>query len=187
MSALILCAECKIEFPKDDLVDIKGSLICASCKPIVIQRVEEYGKTYEDFVTAGFWIRFAAFVLDSFIVTGFVGIIGVIITLSFPDAMKLEYVILGGIVLSQYIVYPIYCIILLGKYSVTLGKKIVGIKVIRMDGSPLGFGLAIGRFFAFVLSFSVMYIGCIMAAFDKKHAKALHDMICNTRVVYVKK
>ena len=79
---------------------------------------------------------------------------------------------------------PFYNIYFLGKNGATLGKRMVKIKVIRMDGSALGYGLATGRFFAYILSFCTMYIGFIMALFDKEYARTLHDRICKTRVVY---
>ena len=59
------------------------------------------------------------------------------------------------------------------------------IKIIRMDGSSIGFGLAFGRYLASILSAITLCIGYLMIAFDKKYAQGLHDKICKTRVVYV--
>ena len=58
----------------------------------------------------------------------------------------------------------------------------VGIKVIRSDGAPITYGRAAGRFFAEYLSLLTIYIGYIMAGFDEEK-RALHDHICDTRVV----
>ena len=185
MAIAIVCFECKNEFAREDLVEIRGSLVCASCKPILLQKVEEYGSAIVTLMPAGFWIRFAALFLDGFVLMGvmavFGGIAGVLVF-----AFKFSAGIFMFVGLSYYIIFPIYHIFCLGKYGATLGKKMVKIKVVRMDGSSFGYGLATGRFFAFVLGYFTICIGYIMAAFDEKYKRALHDRICNTRVVYVK-
>ena len=68
------------------------------------------------------------------------------------------------------------------KFGATPGKMALGVKVVRPDGSGLTVGRAIGRYFAKMLSGMILYIGYIMAGFDSQK-KALHDMICDTRVV----
>jgi len=47
---------------------------------------------------------------------------------------------------------------------------------------PITYGRATGRCFAEILSGMICYIGYLMAAFDEEK-RALHDRICNTRVV----
>jgi uncharacterized RDD family membrane protein YckC len=68
------------------------------------------------------------------------------------------------------------------KFAATPGKMALGLKVIRPDGSKLDVGRAIGRYFAKMLSAIILYIGYIMAGFDSQK-RALHDMICDTRVI----
>jgi len=58
----------------------------------------------------------------------------------------------------------------------------VGIKVVRSDGRRISLGRGIGRFFAFLLSGLLLYIGYLMAAFTQRK-QGLHDMICDTLVV----
>jgi uncharacterized RDD family membrane protein YckC len=67
----------------------------------------------------------------------------------------------------------------------TLGKQVLGLKVIRSDGSGISLGVAIGRYFAQWVSALILFIGYIMAAFDSEK-RALHDHICDTRVIYAK-
>jgi uncharacterized RDD family membrane protein YckC len=43
----------------------------------------------------------------------------------------------------------------------------------------------VGRFFAKILSAMMLWIGFIIAAFDREK-RALHDHICGTRVVYTR-
>jgi len=46
----------------------------------------------------------------------------------------------------------------------------------------VSYGRAAGRYFAKMLSGIIMGIGYIMAGFDSQK-RALHDMICDTRVI----
>jgi uncharacterized RDD family membrane protein YckC len=59
----------------------------------------------------------------------------------------------------------------------------VGLKVVRTDGSGLGWGIAVGRFFMYIVSGIILLIGYIMAGFDEEK-RALHDRVCDTRVIY---
>jgi uncharacterized RDD family membrane protein YckC len=77
------------------------------------------------------------------------------------------------------IVYSVYFI---SQKSATLGKMLMGVKVVTANGGPVSFGRALGRFFARYLSALIFFIGYIMAAFDDQK-RALHDHICNTRVI----
>jgi uncharacterized RDD family membrane protein YckC len=57
--------------------------------------------------------------------------------------------------------------------------------VTRADGGPISAGLAVGRFFAKILSSLTLCIGFLIAAFDREK-RSLHDHICGTRVVYTR-
>ena len=69
-----------------------------------------------------------------------------------------------------------------GKHGATPGKMACGLKVVSPDGGPVSYGKACGRFFAEMLSGLTLGIGYIMVAFDDEK-RALHDRICNTRVI----
>jgi len=72
-----------------------------------------------------------------------------------------------------------------GGWQATLGKRLCGIYVMQANGSKMSRGAAIGRHFARMLSEFLLGIGHVMAAFTKQK-RALHDMICDTRVVHGK-
>jgi uncharacterized RDD family membrane protein YckC len=79
-----------------------------------------------------------------------------------------------------------YQIYFLSTRGATIGKLALGLKVIRADGGPLSVGLATGRFFAYLLdAWFTLTIGFIIAGFDSEK-RALHDRICDTRVIYSK-
>jgi uncharacterized RDD family membrane protein YckC len=65
-----------------------------------------------------------------------------------------------------------------GSSGQTIGKKALGIRVIRMDGGPLGWGLAIGRYFARILS-SICLLGYLWMLWDPEK-QTWHDKLTNT-------
>lgn len=71
--------------------------------------------------------------------------------------------------------------ILVGFTGATLGKLLLGIRIVRTDGSPIGFATAFGRWLGKVPS-AIFLIGYIMAVFDRDQ-RALHDRIAGTLVV----
>jgi uncharacterized RDD family membrane protein YckC len=58
-----------------------------------------------------------------------------------------------------------------------------GLKIVRENGARISTKLAIGRAFAWELSSMLCNLGYFFAAFDSEK-RALHDMICKTRVIY---
>ncbi len=64
----------------------------------------------------------------------------------------------------------------------TPGKRVFGLRVADLDGDPVGFGTATGRFLGKVISSLLLGIGYLMAAFTAKK-QALHDMIAGTVVL----
>ena len=58
----------------------------------------------------------------------------------------------------------------------------LGLKVVRPDGSRVGYGRAVARYFAAMLGGMILGIGYLLVAFDSEK-RALHDMICDTRVI----
>ena len=68
------------------------------------------------------------------------------------------------------------------KFQATLGKLILGMRVVDTKGQRIGFAQASGRFFASLLSGLLFCIGYLMVAFSA-HKQALHDRIAGTLVV----
>ncbi|AJR18303.1 RDD family protein [Pimelobacter simplex] len=65
----------------------------------------------------------------------------------------------------------------------TVGKGVVGLKVVSRLGYPVRPSAAVVRVLAFPLSTSVFAIGLLLIAFRRDH-RALHDLIARTAVVY---
>jgi uncharacterized RDD family membrane protein YckC len=84
-----------------------------------------------------------------------------------------------------------YEVLMLRYYGATLGKMACGLRVIRSDGSGLGWGVSFGRYFMYNVVISavpfvnsiLLIITAIMAGVDEQR-RGLHDRVCDTRVVY---
>lgn len=140
-------------------------------------------KTTGELSYAGFWKRFVAFWIDGFIL-GFLQFgVGVVIgfTLAFlaaPRATIESVAQLAGIV-----VYWLYFALQeSSEHQATLGKRALRIRVVDLQGQPIGFGRATGRHFGKILSSFLLMFGFIMAAFTEKK-QALHDILAGCLVV----
>jgi uncharacterized RDD family membrane protein YckC len=91
--------------------------------------------------------------------------------------------ILGISTLVNLILVIAYEVYFLSTRGATPGKMVFGLKVVRADGSGISRGLAAGRYFASWVSSVTLGIGYIMAGMDDEK-RALHDRICDTRVIY---
>ena len=178
------CRGCGQTYSLEDLADFGGTLICGRCKPAYLQRIREGGAMVGDMQYAGFWIRVAAKIIDG-IIAGIASIIIMFLTIGVGaatgsedaqiGAMVLYYVLALGLSITYYVWFH-------GKHGATPGKMACGIKVVTAEGDPITYGRSFGRFFADMLSGILLYIGYIMAGFDSQK-RALHDHICNTRVI----
>ncbi len=74
----------------------------------------------------------------------------------------------------------------LGRTGQSWGKRIVGIKVVRVQaGSPPGFWRAVGReLFAVVISSNILYLGFLWMLWDGDR-QTWHDKIAGTVVIKV--
>lgn len=64
----------------------------------------------------------------------------------------------------------------------TIGKRVMGIRVVNYEGQRIGFGTATGRFFAGFLNLFTLFIGYFMMLFNSR-SQCLHDMMAGTVVV----
>ncbi|RJP24324.1 MAG: RDD family protein [Candidatus Abyssobacteria bacterium SURF_5] len=182
------CVECGKSFPADEMVAYSGSRVCAACKPIFFQRLQEGARLPATLRYAGFWIRFAAKFVDWFIL----GVVNAVIQLSFgfmvtppqPGAMPSAGFFIGSVLMmiAQIGVAVFYATYFVGKFAATPGKMACGLKIVTPDGGKVSYWRACGRYFAEILSAMILLIGYIMAAFDSEK-QALHDRICSTRVI----
>ncbi|MFD2443327.1 RDD family protein [Bacillus sp. CGMCC 1.16607] len=153
---------------------------------------------------AGFWIRFAAYLLDSIIIgipatiiilIVFFGAFGATVGFeSFTDPAYLEaemtdqeaFAFLGAYLLSILISILLTVIYFAGmhssKWQATIGKKLIGLVVTDLKGNRISFWRGLGRYLAMAFLSGIFMIGYIVAAFTEKK-QALHDLIAGTLVL----
>jgi uncharacterized RDD family membrane protein YckC len=182
-----VCAECGNLFPIQDMIRHGEVYICAKCKPVFLQKLAEGAKLNTGELNyAGFWIRFAAKFVDGLILglSFLVVFLLVLMPQMRPGEPSTRFIVTTYLIEFCFIfIQMAYQIFFLGRYGATPGKMACKIKVVTADGGRIGYGRATGRFFAEMLSGMICYIGYIMVAFDGQK-RALHDHICNTRVVF---
>jgi uncharacterized RDD family membrane protein YckC len=182
-----VCAECGKLFPIDETIRYGNARVCAGCKPVFLQKLQEGAAINTgEMRYAGFGIRFAATFLDGLILG--VPMIIVFIAIGATSASNAEstasQIIPLFIQMAFIFVQIAYQVFFWGKFGATPGKMACKIKVVSSDGSKISYGRATGRAFAEMLSGMVCYIGYLLVAFDNPQRRALHDHICNTRVIF---
>jgi len=81
------------------------------------------------------------------------------------------------------IVQAIFEVLFNGKLGATPGKLIIGARIVRLDGTPIGYQLALLRWLAARVSDMALCIGYLFIAF-RPDKRALHDLMVGTKVVY---
>jgi len=187
-----VCAECGKTFPLDETILHGKSHICASCKPVFIQKLSEGAPINTGELNyAGFGIRFGAKFLDGIILG--IPMMAIFFALMFPwirlHAHNNQPNNLQGFqivpILIEFALFAVqigYQTFFLGKYGATPGKMLCKLQVVTAEGGRIGYGRAAGRAFAEILSGMLCYIGYLLVLFDGQK-RALHDHICNTRVI----
>ena len=139
----------------------------------------------------GFWMRVVAYVIDSIL-------LNVIFYLifgpanynfepppnvkSFADLVPLLEPLIKQMIISV-IIQLIYYVGMNGQFGATVGKLVIGARIVRLDGSRIGFGLAFLRWLAAILSGMACGIGYLIVAF-RDDKRALHDLLVGTKVIY---
>ncbi|MFH1147526.1 MAG: RDD family protein [Pseudomonadota bacterium] len=186
-----VCSGCGKSVPSEDMIRYGGRWVCANCKPVLAQRLMEGAMVWHAVRYAGFWIRLGAKLIDG-IILGIMSLIPVPLIGLFldpseqyaPGAAALSFLTAYQIVITtvQVAIGAGFTTFFLGRFGATPGKMALRLKVVTADGGKITYGRALGRYFAELVSGFTMSIGYIMAAFTREK-RALHDMICSTRVV----
>jgi uncharacterized RDD family membrane protein YckC len=130
---------------------------------------------------AGFWIRAVAALLDFglfAIVKLSLGVLAARVWRTEPDGpLGLQ----GTIVACTMLFVALYTIVLHALEGQTVGKLIVGVRVVGLDGDPPPLGTSVLRFFAYAVSLFPFALGFVMAGL-RSDRRALHDLLAGTRV-----
>jgi uncharacterized RDD family membrane protein YckC len=149
---------------------------------------------------AGFWLRFVAHLVDSFLVgllfmaicvpilfiTGLGAALQSVTRGHEPDPAVIatfvsSILLLVGVSLAGSWLY--YAYFESSEWQATVGKKVLNLVVTDLNGNRVSFARASGRFFAKIISGLIpLGIGYILAGITEKK-QALHDMIASCLVL----
>jgi len=167
-------------------------------------QVDDHLDSSQDLVEASRGARFAAVLIDG--VAPFVVVVGILAAVALPayhkyvqrakglpvtdgssaDATIITVAALAGL---AFLAFVIYSISLVYRYGQTIGKRVMGIRVVRTDGSRVAFSR-----FVFLRWLPLFVVGLIpwvgyfsglvdaLMIFRDSH-QCLHDNIADTRVV----
>jgi uncharacterized RDD family membrane protein YckC len=135
---------------------------------------------------AGIITRAGAFVFDIFIILLVFAAAGqaldylVAAVFGADFSLKTTSVLPDLLLIAWGVVYFAYPIALGGR---TLGMAILGLKVVRADGSDVDGWHALVRVLVLPLSFLLFWFGIVLIVL-RRDRRALHDLIARTAVVY---
>jgi uncharacterized RDD family membrane protein YckC len=149
-------------------------------------------------VYAGRGERFLAYLLDAlFILIPTRLVAGLFITTDANGEMTVDAIFYPIMFLINLVYYAAFTA---SRWQATPGKRLVGIRVVRVDGARLDALDATERFLAFTLPFTPLYVSILSPAIGKmlsmmlvvywflpilytpEHA-GIHDRLCRTRVI----
>jgi uncharacterized RDD family membrane protein YckC len=200
IQTVLACSQCGRSLAPSDLVQIAGSWVCADCKPAFLSRVMASGGSPSAWRYSGFWIRFGARMIDGFVLGVPFLILGALLipnllrtatqTRGTPNPASAGAAFLTFFLVG-FLIGGCYEILMLKYRSATLGKMACGMRVVRPDGRSLSWGVCVGRYFMWnvvtagipYVNFILMLVSSIMLGTDDEK-RALHDRVCDTRVIY---
>ncbi len=136
----------------------------------------------------GFWRRAVAFLIDNVLLNTaatlvmMIGLIAVGVEADPIDTgtgpLFVAYYGTAGLMNLFYFTY------FHGTTGQTVGKRILGLRVVRLSGEPMTLGAAFLRWVGYIVSGLVFYLGFLWIAFDARK-QGWHDKIAGTCVVRV--
>lgn len=146
----------------------------------------------------GFWRRAVAFLIDKTIlnftslILFFIGILALgsgFKSCGYSPSLEIFTELTVNFLIVYYIMttllYVLYFTYFHGTTGQTIGKKILGLKVVQSTGEPMTLGIAFLRWVGYIISGLILYLGFIWIAFDGKK-QGWHDKIAGTCVIKVK-
>lgn len=151
---------------------------------------------------AGFVSRLVALVIDMLLVMVTIFVIGLVLglmlyffglgqTLStlldnltsrgdFWGALVRVATFLGSF---TFVFFLYYVLMLTAAAGMTVGKALMGVRVVRMAGTPLTLSRSIRRYFAFLLAALPLFLGLVWVLIDDRR-QGWHDKLSDTCVIY---
>lgn len=159
------------------------AIFCYSCGlPLEEFSGRPEGGTLESAAPAGFWIRLLGWLLDSILLAAVQ-----LALLALLPGMSIEAYFAEESLWTRYdtiliLVTAAYHTAGVSVFSTTVGKRALGLYVLRQDGSRVGPLRAFVRYAAYIPSSLFLGAGFLMIGFSSDK-RGLHDRICGTVVV----
>lgn len=122
---------------------------------------------------AGFGVRAGAILIDGVILVAAQIVAGGILSVVIGDALASLVMMIASV--------AYFVVLHSGPQAATIGKRVLGLRLVRDDGAPITPMLALGRYCAAGLSALILCVGYLMAL--RADRKTLHDILCATHVV----
>jgi serine/threonine protein kinase len=148
----------RAEFRLLDLAKVRRRIQSESLKQVPPIRAP-YPTQY-----AGFFIRFCAFMVDCVI-------------------LSVASTVIAPLGIMSPVVFAAYEVICHGTWGKTIGKSVLGIKVVPASGQQMNLGIAFVRMLGKCFSFATGLVGFIVAGFHPQK-RSLHDLMADTWVVH---
>lgn len=137
----------------------------------------------DDGAYAGFWLRFWAYLIDLVAVWSLDHLL-VKPIFKMLNISQYDFEIFSPITIGSAIVFYLYFVLMTKYFGQTLGKMVLGIRVVSLKDQSLTWGTVIfreliGRFIVRTLMFGFTYI--LVGVLPKK--QGLHDIFADTSVI----
>ena len=169
--------------PRCDAANERGATFCYACGlPFDEPGGRPASPEIAGAVPSGFWIRLLAWFIDSIALIGAeLAVVAALPGISFTrygDGSEFTWTFNW----LSFCLAVVYYTLGVSLFSTTIGKRLLGLYVLRRDGSRIILPRAFCRSLAYIPSFLLLCIGFLMIGIsgDKR---GLHDRICDTVVV----
>ena len=149
---------------------------------------------------AGFFTRLLAFLVDVFVLVAATSLVTVTITavlkvfgvdvqqcVNLSSGVNLEFIVCSvaaiALIVINISIVPLYFILFWGLSGQTLGKAVLGVRVVRLNGKRMGIGTAILRYIGYFISLLTLGLGFGWILVDDRR-QGWHDKIAGTCVIY---
>ncbi|MBD8525496.1 RDD family protein [Pseudomarimonas arenosa] len=147
----------------------------------------------EELVLADRGIRLVAAIIDGLAFGGVAILAAILIPMLAPregqGGSEVAVGILGFVMVAAFLAVVVVNCLWLHRYGQTIGKRVMSIKILRGDGSPISLGRVIGmRWLPVTLLGMIPIVGYIVTLVDpllifREDRRCMHDMIADSIVV----
>jgi uncharacterized RDD family membrane protein YckC len=135
---------------------------------------------------AGFWIRLLALGIDVLVILLAKVLLSALASRRWGDVER-SPALHGMVAFFTFVFAVLYPTVLHAVAGQTIGKLVVGARVVATDGEPLPLGAALARAIVFWLSIPfTLGLGAVLGGL-RRDKRALHDLIAGSRVERVRR